>query len=348
SPRRFTLWLPRARGRLRLVIISPPSWGVGPAPPPGARGDKDATESATLPHRSLTTRSMLLKTDTNANPPLFYANYAEGGAIAASDWKPKAGALGYLKDEIEAYLAARRAMGANYRGHTLHIIWIGLNDIVTAERGAGLVMGEREVYRVGYFESNKDGTGITPIIEEIKGLVDSIANASGNRDQEHFLLIDLPSPTISIRFLDQIADGKRKQVDKFEANTVRFNDQLDYLATHWPSTAEDPGPGAKKDNITLVRMNAWMKFVAEHQDAFDLKGFAQEHGVPVHYLGQRDPVEPVFRRFLTTSDLAHPTEAVYQLIARKIAEDLLTKYTLGKLTAQTWPALRPYPAVVPE
>ncbi|WP_280432491.1 SGNH/GDSL hydrolase family protein [Nocardia brasiliensis] len=318
--------------------------GAGPL----VRGGKDAAESATLPHRSLTTRSMLLKTDTNANPPLFYANYAEGGAIAASDWKPKAGALGYLKDEIEAYLAARRAMGANYRGHTLHIIWIGLNDIVTAERGAGLVMGEREVYRVGYFESNKDGTGITPIIEEIKGLVDSIANASGNRDQEHFLLIDLPSPTISIRFLDQIADGKRKQVDKFEANTVRFNDQLDYLATHWPSTAEDPGPGAKKDNITLVRMNAWMKFVAEHQDAFDLKGFAQEHGVPVHYLGQRDPVEPVFRRFLTTSDLAHPTEAVYQLIARKIAEDLLTKYTLGKLTAQTWPALRPYPAVVPE
>jgi len=62
-------------------------------------------------------------------------------------------------------------------------------------------------------------------------------------------------------------------------------------------------------------------------------------------VGHPDEKDADQRRFLTTSDLAHPTEAVYQLIARKIAEDILTKYTLGELTPRSWPTRQPYPKV---
>lgn len=311
---------------------------------PLVQSTKELTEQASEYHRSLTKHSLLLKTDVDSNPPVRYANYAEGGAIAGSDWSPKAGALGYLKTQVAQYIKARRALGDQYTGDTMHIIWIGLNDIVTAERSEGNVMTSADgVFEVPRGMKDKAGTGITPVVAEIKSLVDSIANAfPGPPDRNHFMLLDLPSPTISIRFQDQIADGKRKQVDKFSANTARFNEVLDYLTQHWPMTAKDPQPGATPNHVKLVRMCDWMTYVADNAKAFDLTGFAQLHGVPVPYLGEQDTVEPAIRRCLTTSDLAHPTQAVYELIARKIADDLLQGYTLGRLNAQSWTTIRPY------
>ncbi|MFE9576077.1 SGNH/GDSL hydrolase family protein [Nocardia sp. NPDC006044] len=311
---------------------------------PLVQSTKELTEQATLYHRSLSKHSLLLKTDVDANPPVRYANYAEGGAIAGSDWSPKAGALGYLKTQVTQYIKARKALGDQYTGDTMHIIWIGLNDIVTAERAEGNVMTSADgAFEVPRGMKDKAGTGITPVVAEIKGLVDSIANAfPGPPDRNHFMLIDLPSPTVSIRFQDQIADGKRKQVDQFSANTARFNEVLDYFVRYWPMTAKDPQPGATQNHVKLVRMCDWMTYVADNAKAFDLTGFAQLHGVSVPYLGEKDTVEPAIRRCLTTSDLAHPTQAVYELIARKIADDLLDGYTLGRLNAQSWKKIRPY------
>ncbi|WP_433733073.1 hypothetical protein ACQP0C_12450 [Nocardia sp. CA-129566] len=318
------------------------------------------TYDATEPHRSLTRHSLLLRTDTTATTPLRYANYAEGGAIAASDWKPKAGALGYLKTEVGKYIDARRALGDLYTGDTLHIVWIGLNDIVTAERAEGTNMSGAPggVYEVHISAKEKlqqkagidpdAGTGITPIVAEIKEQADRIVNAFPNsRDHEHFLLINLPSPTISVRFKDQIADGKRKLVDRFERNTLRFNEVLEFVTTHWPMTEHDLslGPGAKPANVGLVGMYEWMRYVADNATAFELTELAQLPGVPVLYRGETDTIRPAIRRCLTTSDLAHPTEAVYELIARKIADDLLAKYTLGHLNAQSWPTVKPYARV---
>ena len=315
---------------------------------PLVKGDAKKTEDATKLHRSLTNYSLLLGTRAGENPPLHYANYAEGGAIAASDWKPKAGALGYLKTEVATYIKARKALGAGFGGNTMHIVWIGLNDIVTAERSEGISMSSAQngVYTVGRFETDSRGTGITPIVEEIKSVIDSIGNTfPASRDHDHFLLIDLPSPTISVRFKDQIADKKLTLVDKFEHNTARFNDVLAYLTTNWPAPASG-APGAKPENIALVRMCDWMNHVAANAKAFELTPLAQPRGIAVPYLGQQDTVEPAIRRCLTTSDLAHPTAAVYELIARKIADDLiLREYTLGTLNKESWSSLRPYPTV---
>jgi phospholipase/lecithinase/hemolysin len=297
--------------------------------------DAKTTEDVTALHRSLTNLSFLSGTQATGtrDPRLHYANYAEGGAVAASDWTPMAGALGYLKDEFAAYIKARQALVDKFSGETMHIVWIGLNDIVTAKRSEG----------------NEPGTGITPIVAEIKSLIDSIGNAfPGSRDRDHFMLVDLPSPTISVRFMNQMADDKRKDVDRFEKNTVRFNELLEFIATQWPRTDQDvkKGPGAKKDNISLVQMYKWLKHVADNAEAYQVTELAQPPGIPVLYGHKNtDSIARAIRRCLTTSDLAHPTEAVYELIARKIVDDLLVKYTLGKLDRGSWPAQQPYSKV---
>lgn len=317
---------------------------------PLVRGDAARTESATRPHRSLSKSSLLLSTDTADAGPLRYANYAEGGAIAAADWAPKAGALGYLKTQVREYIAAREALGALYGGDTLHIIWIGLNDIVTAAREPGIRMSA-EVDENGVFEvpermTDVRGTGITPLVQEIHRLVNKIADAFPNsRDHEHFLLIDLPDPSVSIRFQDKAADGRTKQLERCAANTARFNDLLRYVTSYWPAPGKKGGLGANPANVALVQMNAWMQYVSDNPKDFQLTHGAQFRGVPVCYLGAADPVEPAIRRCLTTSDLAHPTEAVYQLIARKIAEELLTRYRLGRLDARSWQGLKPFATV---
>jgi hypothetical protein len=291
---------------------------------------------------------MMLRTDRGGNRPVLYANYAEGGAIAASDWKPIYGALSYLKDEAAKYIKARKALGSNYYGATLHIIWIGLNDLITAQRAAGINMyAKDEIFEVGLFDRNKKGTGIELIVQEIKDVIDSIGNAFPvTRDTDHYVLIDLPSPTVSIRFRDKIADGKVQLLNKFEKNTQHFNDLLASVVTNWPA-ATDGTLGADQANISLVRMSDWMNRVSANAEAFDLIPTAQLPGVKVLYGGQKDdPVMPL-RRALTTSDLAHPTQAVYELIARKIADHLVDRYTVGWFDAETWRTNRPFPNVNP-
>ncbi|MVU81084.1 hypothetical protein GPX89_28035 [Nocardia sp. ET3-3] len=319
---------------------------------PLVRASRAETEAATAPYRSLTERSLLLGTDATPLRPLLFADYAEGGAIATSDWKPKAGALGYIKDQVTSYIEARKALRDWYTGDTLHIVWIGLNDIVTAERPEGLLMEPRAVsaggvYQVPSSKKDKPGTGITPMAEEVNEQLNRIADAfPATRNHEHFILVDLPDPGVAVRFQDKIADKGGAAVTEVAQKVRRYNDLLLYLARYWPAPEQDANApaklGADPANITLVQMSAFMQRVSDHPEYFDLTPLAQLNG-PVKYLGAQDTLPPKLRRALTTSDLAHPTEAVYELIARQIADVLLTKYTLGRLNQQTWPAKRPFP-----
>ncbi|MFC9998238.1 SGNH/GDSL hydrolase family protein [Nocardia sp. NPDC127526] len=313
------------------------------------RHTKTETDDATAPHRSLTNDSLLLGTGTGGLGPVRYANFAEGGAIAASDWSPKAGALGYLKDQVSAYISARKKLGAAFTGNTLHIVWIGLNDIVTAERPDGINMSVRAAvaggaYKVPASKKDKTGTGIPPLAEEINDEINRIADAfPATRAQEHFLLVDLPSPDVSVRYQDQIADDHWTVVADLNSKVSRFNDLLVYLTTYWPASGKTPGANAA--NVGLVRMCHWMQFVSKNPETFNLTPLAQDHG-PVRYLDQADTLPPKLRRCVTTSDLAHPTEAVYELIARRITDEIIAKYTLGHLNQQRWAQLRPFPNVV--
>ncbi|MFI2473354.1 SGNH/GDSL hydrolase family protein [Nocardia xishanensis] len=305
--------------------------------------NKDETESLTKVHRTLTgVQSNIIGSNAGSLPPVRYANYAEGGAVAASDWSPAG--LGYLKTQVDAYIKARRALLAGdtqavldgtaqdqYTGHTLHVIWIGLNDLVTAERPCP----ENP-------KKAKAGTGVEPMVDEIRRLVNRIPSSfPTNPAHEHFLLIDLPSPLVSVRYQDKVADKGEDAAADVVRNVAEFNAALHNLATHWPPPGESEGPGANPANISFVAMSDWMDFVSQHAENFELTPIAQEHG-PVVYQGRQDPLVPKLRRALTTSDLAHPTEAVYQLIARKIVDVVLNGYTLGKLNPASWGDIRPF------
>ncbi|AYF72593.1 hypothetical protein D7D52_00420 [Nocardia yunnanensis] len=315
---------------------------------PLVRGDLKQTEDATAPHRKLQKESLVLRTDFGDLAPVRYANYAEGGAIAASDWpqRPKSGALGFLKEEIDRYIRHRRDMGAAYSGNTLHSVWIGLNDIVTAKRPEGMDLGARAAAQQqdALEVPNRDtaGTGVAPLVQEINAEVNRIADEFGGAN-EHFVLVDLPDPLVSVRFQEKVAD----KGDAAAATEVRmvgkFNELLELLTTHWPGS---PAGGARPANITLVHMADWMKRVAENPDTFRLRALPQRHG-PVRYLGAPENMpDPGLRRALTTSDLAHPTEAVYELIGRQIVDTLLAKdYRIGTLDAASWPGRRPFPAI---
>ncbi|MCU1641658.1 MAG: hypothetical protein JWN03_1933 [Nocardia sp.] len=185
------------------------------------------------PQRSRTDGSPVLGTHTANLAPVRYANYAVGGAFA----------LCCLKDQVAEYIAARRALTAKtkartaqhrFTGQTLHIIWIGLDDLIT-------------------------GTGVGPLIEDIYRLVNSIPNSvPTNPGNEHFILIDLPSPMVSVPV-------PVKKVSE-------FNDALGHLATHWPPPGPGPGdgPGATPANISLVRMSDWMQVVSDNAKTFEL------------------------------------------------------------------------------
>lgn len=108
-----------------------------------------------------------------------------------------------------------------------------------------------------------------------------------------------------------------------------------------------PVGGADPAKVTPVRMSEWMKRVSDNPATFGLRPLAQRHG-PVRYLGVKvDPMpDPELRRALTTSDLAHPTEAVYELIGRQIVDTVLAKgYRIGQLDAESWPWKRPFPNI---
>ncbi|WP_040811792.1 SGNH/GDSL hydrolase family protein [Nocardia concava] len=350
---------------------------------PLIRGDLKQTDYATLPHRSLSKDSLVLRTDFGDLAPVRYANFAEGGAIASSDWpkRPKEGALGFLKEQVDRYIRHRREMGAAYTGETLHIIWIGLNDIVTAKRPDGMDLDAQAatthdpVTKVP--DVNTAGTGVAPIVAEINAEVNRIADEFGPA-HEHFILIDLPDPRVSVRFQERIADKGEGVAAKEVRMVARFNELLALLTAHWPATeSQTPavsfsaekkaakaneghrvpdGPkssfgaaevtpigGADPAKITLVRMSDWMRVVGEKPDVFRLKPLPQRHG-PVRYLGAQEPMpDPELRRALTTSDLAHPTEAVYELIGRQIVDTALAKgYRIGRLTTESWPDQRPF------
>ncbi|MEV6770411.1 SGNH/GDSL hydrolase family protein [Nocardia sp. NPDC051030] len=329
------------------------------------REDKKQTERATAVHRELSKESLILSTNVGGQLPVRYSNYAEGGAIAASDWKPKAGALTYLKSQVARYVDERRAMGNHYTGDTLHIVWIGLNDIVTAQRPEGMELGPQAAAThepVDVPDQSTAGTGITPLTQEIKREINRIADVFGPQ-HEHFILVDLPAPGVSIRFQEKIADKGEWAAAEDARKVARFNELLAALTAHWPPTSWNtpkvtkekpsfgasevtPVGGADPTHVSRVRMADWMKVVSADPKAFNLVGLPQSHG-PVRYLGAPEPMtDPGLRRALTTSDLAHPTEAVYELIGRQIVDTAMAKgYQLGKLDPGSWPGKRPFPTV---
>jgi len=291
-----------------------------------------------------------------------YVNYAMGGCIVTRDWDfaPKFGALTYLRGQVEDYIGQRNALGTHFAGPTLHVLWIGLNDFVTAGRpdydpakaSNAPATNDYAAWRAwsqAHPEELKNGRGAFPAVEETRSLIELITSSfPGAKADQYFMVIDLPSVYNAIRYMDGIGEPSMvEQAKKIDPVIGRYNSMLRSLVLNWPDpqAAGAPAPG----HVHLVEMSRWMNHISQNLDMWKLSKKAQDPGVkPFYQAGippapQQDPVPADVRRRITTSDLGHPTEAVYSLMARYFVTKLLKSgHTLGRIDSDTWPKSAPF------
>ncbi|MFE1795978.1 hypothetical protein ACFW9L_07400 [Streptomyces sp. NPDC059517] len=282
-----------------------------------------------------------------------YVNYSMGGAIATRDWTPKAGALTTLDEQVESYLWQRKNYTGRFDGPTLHVIWIGLNDFVTAKRPdyppsptlpATGVYADWLAWRQNHPGEVKglSGKGAFPAVAEIQASVEKINAAFPDRVQDHhFMVIDLPSVYNACRFMENMRKDTAAKVEEaktIEPVVVSYNTLLADLLDNWPAGPHAPQP----DHARYVRMNRWMQEISTDLAGWGLKKDFQDPGVPVFYTPplpgepQEDPAS-AHRNRITTSDLGHPSEMVYRLIARYFATQVVKAgHTLGRIDAPSW------------
>ncbi|MFJ3671177.1 hypothetical protein ACIPSE_32420 [Streptomyces sp. NPDC090106] len=352
-------------------------------------GNRDVTLAASSQHRSLTSGAEMWVNDWEAQPQakfdaeaylkeleergksglsastapasakgqppkvLRYVNYSMGGAIATRDWKPAAGALTTLDEQVESYVWQRKNYTGRFDGPTLHVIWIGLNDFVTAKRpdypaSANLpttgVYADWLAWQQNHPGEFKDlsGKGAFPAVAEIQAGVEKINAAFPDQAQgHHFMVIDLPSVYNACRFMENMRQDTAKKVEEaknIEPVVVSYNKLLENLLANWPAGPHAPQP----DHARYVRMNRWMQEISVDLAGWGLTKDFQDHGVPVFYTPplpgqpQKDPAL-ASRNRITTSDLGHPSEMVYRLIARYFTTQVMKAgHTLGRLDAATW------------
>ncbi|RDI49783.1 SGNH/GDSL hydrolase family protein [Nocardia mexicana] len=339
--------------------------------------DAATTKKNSKKYQTLTDQSLIpLSNSVKDGPLVCYANLAKGGAVAASDVLAKGGALSYLSAQCDQYLDQRKKLGAKFTGDTLHIVWIGLNDIVTCNRAdtdAGmervydkapadvatleplykkvpadehtpLLAEHNPEYILGKaLEGATKGEGVLPMVYDVVKLCNRIVAAFPDEShKQHFLFLSLPDPNIAPRIVALKAAGKLALVKQYVDLTVRFNKLLRSVATAgWQETEN----GVLPQNMTFVPMYERLRYVATHPTDFGLRSKAQLDKLTVKYGGSGEDTQEMAeaRNFFTTTDAAHPTEAVYRLIALEIADTMVAKgYALGRLNPTRWAEDRQY------
>lgn len=282
---------------------------------------------------------------------LRYVNYAMGGAIATRDWTPKAGALTTLDEQVESYLREREKYTGPFDGPTLYVIWIGLNDFVTAKRPdhpptpnlpTTGVYAKWLDWRKQHSDEVQSGKGAFPAVAEIQASVEKINAAFPNQARDHhFMVIDLPSVYNACRYMANMRKDTAAKVEEarlIEPVIVSYNTLLADLLANWPDGPHAPEQGQAR----YVRMNRWMQEISNDLAGWRLTRDFQDPGVPVFYtppVPGEPQVDPAgaSRNRITTSDLGHPTEMVYRLIARYFTTQVMKDgHTLGRLDANTW------------
>ncbi|MGV9674111.1 hypothetical protein ACWDSJ_02410 [Nocardia sp. NPDC003482] len=331
----------------------------------------DATREKSTIFRSLTAQSQIPLSNTVQNGPLVrYANLAKGGAVAASDVAAKGGALSHLEAQCTRYIEERTKLGTAFTGATLHIIWIGLNDIVTCNRpdtllGPELVYDKapadvatleplrRKVsagpktpllaehdpeYVIGQvLAGTTAGEGVLPMVLDIVKVCNRIVAAFPDANHEqHFMFLSLPDPNTAPRIVKMKSEGELETVKRYVDLTDRFNKILRCVALDgWKETES----GVLPNNVTFVPIFERLRYIALHAAEFGLRSIKQEKELTPKYGGADQDTEEMAkaRNFFTTTDAGHPTEAVYQLIALFIADTMIEKgYALGRLNPNRW------------
>ncbi|MBU8900328.1 hypothetical protein KRR26_32445 [Corallococcus sp. M34] len=349
-----------------------------PPPKPALPPTSPLIESraATVVHRSLTVdsdqdsgRGLTDPSDPSSGSgrAFTYVNYAEGGAMGASD-RSKIG-CGTFRDQINRFTTQVRARPLH--GETLFIIWFGLNDLVT---------------------NNRDPDTMSKVVNEMFRHMRTLRVLAGGT--AHFLLINLPDPSDAVRFVNLPREDPKKV--RYTSGATVFNA---YLAAAVALGYAPEEPDDKRLVVGLVDMFNILKAVTRSPARMaenHLRPGAQSNLPALRYptigpLPSYPPLPPppggMFRippppsspsrrsggfrphppsgpppsssssssssstssssmmalprvppisgppppTPIATSDLAHPTEAVYRVMARYIARSIVTRFEIGSL-----------------
>jgi lysophospholipase L1-like esterase len=163
--------------------------------------DKDTANKLSNNHKSLAHTTGKSGTGSRVGSPqvnstgdkLVYLNYAQGGAMGASD--RSATGLGTFKDQVDEYLSQIKGRS----NETLYIIWFGLNDLITNKR---------------------DKTDMLPVVQEQLRLCKRIQEQTGGV----FLIMNLPSPEEAARYLGQQLSN---EVRGYQKGAENYNNLLE-------------------------------------------------------------------------------------------------------------------------
>lgn len=138
--------------------------------------DKDTTNKLSNNHKNFgwtdkngSRAGSIVGSPLDSNERFLYINYAEGGAMGASD-RGKMGLYSF-KHQVDNYLKLERGRSEE----TLYIIWFGLNDLITNNRPKNEMLG---------------------VVKELLGLCKQIQDKTDG----FFLILNLPDPKDAVRF----------------------------------------------------------------------------------------------------------------------------------------------------
>ncbi|MCP3063733.1 SGNH/GDSL hydrolase family protein [Myxococcus sp. K38C18041901] len=277
---------------------------------------------ATKVHRSLTVDS---NQDSGFGRPITFVNYAEGGAMGASD-RPGTG-LGTFRQQVDKFHAQRAK--CPLVGETLFIIWFGLNDLVTNKRDPGTMK---------------------QVVLHMFALIQELERAMPGK--AHFLLINLPDPADAAYFakkkLEPTTWGFTKGAMGFNAVLAQFASTYEGMRlVDMYSFLKGLNTSLAEHGLTAGAQGSRLPVRYPHVGPLAPPPLVWGPPVPRLPPPPSDPVRldllptgaRTFQQYaqlpptpVATSDKKHPTEAAYRVMAREIARNISARFELGQLS----------------
>ncbi|MGY4967425.1 SGNH/GDSL hydrolase family protein [Streptomyces sp. 900105245] len=282
----------------------------------------DQTISASDSHRRVLATSNLHFAHDDT---MLYVNYAQGGAVAAHDYGSfsKEDMLGHLDGQVERYISDRKELVRTHtdkqyfqNGYTLHVIWIGLNDIITVTRQPTPTDRDPQA-----------GEGVRALVSAIAQQVNLLEQAFPS-DLNRYVIMNLPGPQITVRW-GKAADDK-VSADLYKEQAVRFNSYLKDLT----DGKEVPGVEAFKspNKVSMIDMYSYMAGLFEQVNDGKIDFANKSQTIPVEDMPVRfdldateDDTYASQRKCFVVNDGLHPTEEVHRFIALNAMYQLVSQ-----------------------
>ncbi|WP_024741451.1 SGNH/GDSL hydrolase family protein [Tenacibaculum maritimum] len=211
------------------------------------------------------------------NNNLSYCNYATGGAVADT---PKGlihkFALTTFEEQVSDYKKDLEKTENDKPNNNLFIVWFGLNDIVTNQKGIELM--QKTVKR------------LTALCHE----VDEITKVHNSASENHFIIVNNPDPSSAVRYIE---NPESEEVRGLRDATIEFNRLL-----------KESFPAKEDSRFTVLDA---FTFLQQNLYNLDIIKIDQAAGVPVQYYSDSQepvPLSKALRNFLNSIDLSKEKE----------------------------------------